>query len=317
MRESFHFLSADGKTQINAARWVPEGEPRYIVQLVHGMVEFIDRYSDFAEYLASHGILVVGHDHLGHGDSVTSKDEWGYMGDQNPSGILLEDMHALRVMTQKEHPSLPYFILGHSMGSYLLRKYLAFHGKGLAGAIVMGTGDVAPAVAGFGGGLCALIGKTRGWHHRSQTLAKLAMGGGAYKQFDSTGKEPERSWLTRDTEIVKRYYAEPRCTFTFTASGYKALMDAVAFDGKPANIAKIPADLPILLISGDRDPVGDLGEGVRRVDARMRGAGLKDVTLKLWPDCRHEVLNELNRQEVYAYILDWLEKHVADSEADQ
>ncbi len=315
MRESFHFLSADGKTQINAVRWIPDGEPRFAVQLIHGMVEFIDRYSDFAEFLAAHGILVVGHDHLGHGDSVTSKDEWGYMTDKNPSGVLLEDIHALRVLTQKAYPSLAYFMLGHSMGSYLLRKYLSFHGKDLAGAIVMGTGDVSPAIAGFGSGLCSVIGKTRGWHYRSPMLAKLAMGGGAYKNFDSTGKEPERSWLTRDTEIVHRYYTEPRCTFAFTASGYKALMEAVAFDGKPDNIAMIPHDLPLLLISGDQDPVGDLGEGVKRVDAKFRAAGLQDVTLKLWPECRHEVLNELNRGEVYAYILDWLEQRFAAAEA--
>ncbi len=310
MRETFHFTSADGRTRISAGRWAPEGEPRFILQIAHGMVEFIDRYNDFAEFLAGHGVLVVGHDHLGHGDSVTSKDEWGYMGDRNPSGILVEDMHALRVLTQKQHPGLPYFMLGHSMGSYLLRKYLALHGAGLAGAVVMGTGDVPGALAGFGAGLCSLIGKTRGWHTRSPLLAKLAMGGGAYRKFDATGKEPERSWLTRDTEIVRRYYAEPRCTFTFTASGYRGLMEAVGFAGKPANIARIPHGLPVLLISGEQDPVGDLGEGVKRVDAKMRAAGLTDVTLKLWPDCRHEVLNELNRAEVYAFILDWLESRL-------
>ena len=315
MRESFRFLSADGKTQINAVRWLPENEPRYIVQLTHGMLEFIDRYSDFAEFLASKDTLVVGHDHLGHGDSVTSKDEWGYMGDNNQSGILVEDMHALRVITQKDHPNLPYFMFGHSMGSYLLRKYLVFHGKGLAGAIIAGTGDIASPVAAFGNSLCSLIGKTRGWHYRSRLLDKITMGGGAYKLFDSTGKEPERSWITRDTEIVKRYYADPRCTFKFTASGYKALIEAVAFDGKPENIAKIPHDLPILLISGEQDPVGDLGKGVKRVDTKMREEGLKDVTLKLWPDCRHEVLNELNRSEVYDYIYEWLESHFKPTEA--
>ena len=307
MREEFSFLSADGKTRIHGVRWLPEGEPRFVLQITHGMVEFIDRYADFAAWLNEHGVAAIGHDHLGHGDSVTGPEEWGYMGEKNPSGLLLEDMHAVRLQGQKTWPGLPFFMLGHSMGSYLLRKYLAFHGQGLTGAVVMGTGDVPAALAGFGSALCGLVGKTRGWHTRSGMLAKLAMGGGAYRQFDATGREPERSWLTRDTEIVRRYYAEPRCTFRFTASGYKALMEAVACDASPAHIAKIPADLPILLVSGDRDPVGDLGEGVKRVDAKMRAAGLKDVTLKLWPDCRHEVLNELNRREVYADILAWME----------
>lgn len=309
MRESFHFLSADGKTQINGVRWLPEGEPRYIVQLNHGMQEFIDRYSDFAEFLASHGILVVGHDHLGHGDSVTSREEWGYFTKDNPSGVLVEDMHAVRVQTQKQRPDLPYFMLGHSMGSYLLRKYLALHGEGLAGAVIVGTGYVSPATAGMGKALCAFLALFRGWRYRSATVASMAMGGGAYRLFDSTGKEPERSWLTRDTAIVERYYQEPRCTFRFTLSGYKGLMEAVGYSCKPRNTALIPKDLPLLVTSGEQDPVGDLGEGVKKVDAMLRETGHTDVTLKLWPDCRHEILNELNRDEVYACILDWLDRH--------
>ncbi len=310
MRETFAFLSADGQTQIHGVRWTPEGEPRFVMQLVHGMVEFIDRYGSFAEFLASHGILVVGHDHLGHGDSVISKDKWGFMTADNPSGVLVEDMHAVRTLTQKRYPDLPYFILGHSMGSYLLRKYLALHGEGLAGAVIMGTGFVAPGMAGFGKSLCGALANLRGWEHRSGMIAGLAMGGGAYKQFDSTGKEPERSWLTHDTAIVDKYYKEPRCNFRFTLSGYKGLFEAVAFSCDPKNVALIPKDLPLLLTSGDQDPVGDMGEGVRKVDALLRKAGVKDVTLKLWPGDRHEILNELDREAVYADILQWLEAHL-------
>ena len=310
MREEFSFVSADGKTKIHGVRWRPEGEPRYIVQLTHGMVEFIDRYAGFAEYLNGKGVLAVGHDHLGHGDSVTTKDDWGFFAKDNPSGVLVEDMHAVRVMTQRQYPDLPYFMLGHSMGSYLLRKYLAFHGEGLAGAVIMGTGFVPPATASMGLALCKTIALFRGWHYRSASVSKLVTGGGSYKQFDATGTQPERSWLTRDTAVVNWYYKEPRCTFLFTLNGYRGLLEAVQFDGKPENAEKLPKDLPLLLISGGQDPVGDLGEGVKKAEAFYRAAGVRDVTLKLYPEDRHEVLNELNRDEVYADLYDWFEAHL-------
>lgn len=310
MREEFSFVSADGRTKIHGVRWRPEGQPRCAVQLVHGMMEHIDRYAGFAEFLNGHGVLVVGHDHLGHGDSVTSPDEMGYFDRDNPCGVLLEDMHAVRLLVQKQNPGLPYFMLGHSMGSYLLRKYLVLHGEGLAGAGILGTGYVPPAVAGVGLGVCRAVALFRGWHHRSSLLVKLTMGGGAYKHFDSTGKEPARSWLTRDVAVVERYARDPRCGVPFTLNGYRGLLQAVRFSCRPANIEKLPADLPLLVISGEQDPVGDLGTGVRKVDAMIRAAGVRDVTLKLYPEDRHEVLNELNRDEVYADIYDWLEAHL-------
>ena len=307
MKETFTFRSADGKTMIHAARWVPQGEPRWILQLTHGMVEYIDRYDPFATWLSSLGVLCVGHDHLGHGASVTDQKEWGYFDHDHPSGVLVEDMHALRLQTQRDHPDLPYFMLGHSMGSYLLRKYLALHGEGLAGALIVGTGDVAPAAAAFGSGLCRFISLFRGDHYRSRAVAGLAMGGGAYAKFDATGREPQRSWLTRDTAIVEKYYRDPRCTFLFTLNGYRGLFEAVNFAGKKENAARIPADLPLLLTSGQEDPVGDLGAGVRRVEALYRAAGIRDLSMKLYPGARHEILNETNRQEVWQDMYDWME----------
>ncbi len=307
MREEFSFVSADGKTKIHGVRWIPEGAPRCAVQLVHGMEEHIGRYAGFAEYLNEQGILAVGHDHLGHGGSVTDPDALGYFDKDNPSGVLVEDMHAVRLMTRKRHPDLPYFMMGHSMGSYLLRKYLALHGEGLAGAVIMGTGYAPPAAAGFGLAVCRTIALTRGWHHHSPALEKITMGTGAYKRFDSTGKDPENSWFTRDTAIVEAYYRDPRCGFRFTLNGYRGLLQAVRYSCRRDNVAKLPKDVPLLLISGEQDPVGDLGAGVRKVDAMIREAGVRDVTLILYPDDRHEVLNELNRDEVYRDIRDWLE----------
>ena len=308
MREEFSFPSADGKTTIHAIRWLPEGKPRYILQMCHGMVEFIDRYDAFGTWLAERGVLAVGHDHLGHGDSVTSREEWGYFAEPHPSDTLVADMHSLRTLVQREYPGLPYFMLGHSMGSYLLRKYLALHGEGLAGALIVGTGFVPPAAADFGRALCGALARFRGWHYRSERVAALAMGGGAYAKFNSDGTRPEQSWLTRDTDIVKRYFADPRCTFRFTLNGYKGLFEAVSFSGKRAGAERIPKSLPLLLASGEDDPVGDLGAGVRKAEAMYRAAGIRDVTLKLYPGARHEILNEINRQEVFADFFGWMEE---------
>ena len=307
MRTEFTFCSADGKTEIHAVRWEPEGKPTGILQITHGMAEHIERYADFAEYVAGKGMLCVGMDLLGHGKSIVREEQLGFFAQPNPSGVLLEDMHALRTRVQRENPDLPYFMLGHSMGSYLLRKYLAFHGEGLAGALIISTGNVPAAAARMGIQLCKTVAAFRGWNYRSAAIENLALGGGAYKLFDQTGKEPEKSWLTRDVAIVRRYYADPCCGFRFTVNGFRGLFEAIVFDGSADSTEKLPHDLPLIIASGDQDPVGDLGKGPRAVAERYREAGQRDVTLKLYPDARHEILNELNRAEVWADLFSWME----------
>ena len=300
----FTFPSADGRTQIHAESWTPaSGEYKGILQIVHGMVEYIGRYADFAQYMASEGWKVVGHDHLGHGESVVSYDEWGYFGEE-PSKLLVEDMHTLRTMTQEE--GKPYYILGHSMGSYLLRKYLIGHGQGLSGAIVMGTGFVPAATTKLGITLAHLEARLHGWHHRSNGLQALSYSK-PYREYDLSGRDSSRSWLTRDRAIVESYNGDAKCTFLFTDNGYLGLFEAVRDSCSAEGIGAIPKDLPVLLISGDRDPVGDMGEGVRKVYALYQKAGIRDVTLKLYEGARHEVLNEINRAVVYSDIRAWME----------
>lgn len=157
--EKFTFLSADGKTTIHAVKWIPEdGKYEAILQITHGMIEFVERYRPFAEFLTENGFMVVGHDHLGHGDSVASKDDWGYFA-ENPSDTVIADMHALRTMIQKENPGVPYFMMGHSMGSYMLRKYLTIHNDDLRGAIIMGTGCVPDNTTKLGINVCKFLDK--------------------------------------------------------------------------------------------------------------------------------------------------------------
>lgn len=304
--EQVSFLSKDGKTTIHGVKWIPEnGQYHAVLQVTHGMVEFIERYRAFAEYMNEQGFLVVGHDHLGHGASVTSEEEWGYFADENPSDIVVEDMHQLRTIVQGEEPGLPYFMLGHSMGSYMLRKYLCLYGEGVSGAVIMGTGSIPDATTKMGLTLCRVIARFRGWHYRSKLMQSLTYSK-PYKKYDLYGKDYANSWLSKNVENVQQYYAEPRCTFLFTVNGYRGLLEAVLFDNQMENIKKVPKNLPLLFVSGEDDPVGDLGVGVKKVYAMHKEAGMTDITYKLYQDDRHEILNETDREQVFADIASWL-----------
>lgn len=303
---NFTFLSNDGKTAVHAVKWTPDtGDYKAILQITHGMVEFIERYIPFAEFLTSKGYMVVGHDHIGHGQSVASKEDWGYFCEGNPSDILVQDMHKLRSLIQEDYPNLPYFMLGHSMGSFMLRKYLAVHNDRLRGAIIMGTGFIPENMTSLALKLTAVIAKLRGSRHRSKLIQSLAFGAD-YKGFDMTGEKPEDSWLTKDVAIVEAYYKEPRCTYMFTVNGYKGLFEAVNFSCNPENAAKIPKKLPLFIVSGEQDPVGGLGKGVKDVYDMYKAAGMFDLTYKLYKNDRHEILNETDKQMVFEDLLAWM-----------
>lgn len=304
--EVFQFLSKDGKTMIHAVKWIPEdGSYRAVLQITHGMIEYIERYRDFADYMTKQGFLVVGHDHLGHGASIRSEEDWGFFCEKNPSDTLIEDMHQLRTQTQSQNPGLPYFMMGHSMGSYMLRKYLCIHPDGVSGAVIMGTGCMPDATMKLGMFLCKVIAAFRGWNYRSKFVQSLSFDK-PYKKFDLTGEKPENSWLTKDVEIVKKYYADPRCTYRFTVNGYYGLMEAVYFDNQTENISRMPKTLPVFLVSGADDPVGNCSVGVKMVYDKFKSVGIQDLTYKLYETDRHEILNETDRETVYKDICAWL-----------
>ena len=303
---NFTYLSADGKTNIHAVKWTPDdGGYRAVLQITHGMVEYIERYIPFAEFLTQKGYMVVGHDHIGHGASISDKEDWGYFYENAPSDILVSDMHTLRTMIQQENPGVPYFMLGHSMGSFMLRKYLAFHNENLRGAIIMGTGFIPEGTTKLALWLTDVVGRLKGTRHRSPLLAKLLYGP-SYKNFDTTGAEPEKSWLTKDAEIVKKYYKDPCCTFRFTVNGYRGLFESVNFSCNLDNVKEIPAKLPIFIVSGKEDPVGDLGKGVMKVYDMFEEAGSLDVTYQLYENDRHEILNETDKEIVFSDLLAWM-----------
>ncbi|MDD6057946.1 MAG: alpha/beta fold hydrolase [Clostridiales bacterium] len=308
--EQMSFLSKDGKTRIHAVRWTPEGGTyKAVLQLMHGMTEYIGRYRTFAEYMNSQGYLVVGHDHLGHGESITSESEWGYFSDKNPSDTVIADIHQLRMMVQKENPSLPYFMLGHSMGSYMLRKYLCIYAEGVSGAVIVGTGCVPEAVTKTGLAFVKFMAVFRGWHYRSRLMRSLSYSK-PYHKYDLKRKDCENSWLSKNVENVREYYNDPRCTFIFTLNGYQGLLEAVLYSNRIENIRKMPKELPLFFVSGAEDPVGDLGEGVKKAYAMYQAAGLDDITYKLYENDRHEILNETDREQVFADIAAWLNVRV-------
>lgn len=314
IREDFQFLSKDAKTKIHGVRWLPDdGVVHGVVQLVHGMQEYIGRYEELAEFLTGHGFLAVGHDHLGHGQSVRDQRYMGYFCKSSPSDVLVEDIYQVTAITKSAYQGLPYFIFGHSMGSYLLRKYLTMYSRDIDGAIICGTGSVPDGACRLGMALCAFIALFRGWHYRS-SLVKKAVFGKSYAGFCMDGSVPEKSWLCTDAERVKKYYSDPLCTFDFTVNGFYGLFSTVSYDNQEKYVRQIRPELPIFIISGSEDPVGDAGIGVKRVYRQYKKAGLKNVTMKLYEGDRHELVNEPDRTTVYADIWGWISKEGKNEE---
>ena len=294
-RQEFYFRSLDGVHDVHAIRWVPAGEPRAVLQIVHGMCEHIARYDEFARYLAERGVLVAGHSHLGHGLTAKTEEELGWFGEPDGNMLLIGDIHQLREQTQI--PGVPYFILGHSMGSFLLRQYLGLHGAGLAGAIIMGTGDIPGAVLKAGQLTCRSIAAVKGWHHRSAFVSGFVTEG--YK------RKYGLTWLSKNEESNRSYEADPFCGFRFTLNGYCNFFLGVDRANRQEAAGEIPKACPLLFIAGAEDPVGGSGKGVRAVYSRYRRQGAR-ARIRLYPGGRHEILNELDREQVYADIYNWI-----------
>ncbi len=298
--------SAPGR-MLHAFRCVPEGEVRAIVQLSHGMVEFIDRYKPLAEYLAARGILVTGNDHLGHGGSIRTRADYGYFAEPDGNRAVLDDLHAMTVLTKQLYPGVPYFLLGHSMGSFYARQYLCEWGSELDGAIILGTGFQPKALVAFARTVCRVLAVFFGWQHRSRLVAELSFLG--YNK--GLEGRTTHDWLNRDPAEVDKYLAEERCTFTFTLNAYYSMFSGILRLHDPAFLARMPKDLPLLFLSGDADPVGEQGKGVRRAIQSLKDAGVQNIESIFYPGARHELLVETNKLEVFGDIAAWLDKQLA------
>ena len=295
------FSSVSGQ-KLEKAFWPGEGKPRGVVQLVHGMAEHIRRYEATAERLNQAGYIVVGHTHAGHGPHA---ETLGYFG-KGGWDTLIDDVHALRTATQKEYPDLPYFLLGHSMGSFVVRGYCLKYEKGLTGVILSGTGHFAKPILTAGTALAnlqCLFGMAK---KPSHLLLEISSADNL-KSYDDvrTGFD----WLSRDREAVKKYIDDPLCGFTFTASAYRDMFGGLK-RLYPEKLGAMEKDIPVYLLSGDLDPVGANGAGVKKVAQEIRDAGVKDVEVSLYSEGRHEMFNELNKEDVWDDLIAWIEKRV-------
>ncbi len=302
-KEHVYLPSGDEKTMLHGILWEPDGgEVKAVLQLVHGMAEHIDRYHEFAVYLTKQGFAVIGHDHLGHGQSLSDKKDLGFFAKKEGYRIVVEDIYRVTCFGKERFAGKPWFILGHSMGSFMVRRYLTYHSDELAGAIVMGTGQIPGALANAGRMMAGLIKKVKGDHHRSSLL--LAMSTGGYNKVF----EPARTsadWLSRNEENCDRYVADELCGFTFTASAYRDFFTVLSELAAKKDYDELRRDLPILLNAGEKDPVGG-AKAVPKVCDQYRSMGMNDVTLQLYPEDRHEILNEVDREVVYRDLLNWM-----------
>ena len=295
-RQEFYLPSTDGIHQLHGIRWVPQGEPRAVLQIVHGMCEHIGRYDEFARNLAERGVLVVGHSHLGHGLTAQTEEELGWFGEPDGNDYLIGDIH--RVQEESQCPGIPYFILGHSMGSFLTRQYLGVHGDGLSGAVIMGTADIPVPVLKMGQLVCRAIAAFKGWHHRSALVSAMVTDG--YKRKYGLG------WLSNNAQSNQSYEEDPRCGFRFTLNGFYNLFLGLERASRTEAAGQLPKDYPLLFTAGSEDPVGSNGKGVRAVYSRYRKQGAR-ARIRLYPGDRHEILNELDREQVYEDIYNWLD----------
>lgn len=310
-REDLTFASADGSSTIHATVWAPAdpalaAAPRAVVQIVHGMAEHVLRYDAFARYLACRGFVVAGDDHIGHGRSAAAERR-GVLPAEGGADALVADEHTLRgLIASRVAPGTPYVLFGHSMGSYLARVYLGRHGRGLAGAVICGTGFVPVATSRAGHALARLLCALRGEDYRSKLVDRMGVGAYAAQVEGATGVE----WISHSKENVDAYLADPLCGFMFSVGGYATLTALTAEACSRACAARMPHDLPLLYIAGAGDPVGDMGRGVRKAALLAQNAGQTNVTLRLYEGMRHEILNEDDRGRVMADVLAWMEKNV-------
>ncbi len=310
-REDFYFDSRDNQSRIHAVRWTPESENVVgILQIVHGMAEYAARYEELAAYLTDRGFAVTGEDHLGHGKSVGEKGIRGYFCEQDAATVVVRDTHRLKKMTQELYPGVPYFILGHSMGSFIVRNYICRYGTGIDGALILGTGMQPGPVLAFAKGLAALTGLLRGQKHVSPLINKCAFG--AYNKRISDPATPF-DWLSKDRDKVQAYMEDPDCGFIFTVNGFKTCFTLISRSQNRKNLENVPKKLPLFMASGQEDPVGGYGQGVKWVYDFLKGAGIEEITLKIYPEDRHELTNETDRQKIMADIADWLTNHLVIS----
>lgn len=303
-KEEFTIDSRDGKTKLHAVKWVPETEPVCVLQIIHGMNDYIMRYDELATYMAQRGILVVGDDHLGHGLSVPEGGQYGYFCENDAATVLVRDEHRLKKTVQQEYPTLPYLIFGHSMGSFILRNYLIRYGTGIQGAILCGTGTPSKQQVICGKIVTTILKWIHGDHYVSKFVDEMSS-----KAYKSGVENPQTDcdWICTDSEVTKELSQDPMAGgFVFSVNAYHALFDLAYRMQNEKDMLKIPKKLPVLIVSGSEDAVGSFGKAPQKLYDDMINLDMTKVTCKLYNGYRHEIFNEPIKETVFLDLYNWI-----------
>lgn len=302
MRENFKFKDSDG-VELNVYKWTPEGEIIGIVQISHGMTENVLRYDEFAKYLNSKGFIVYGHDHRGHGLTAKTKEDLGYIADNEGFDWLVKDLYELIMKVKDDNKGLPIYLFGHSMGSFVSQRFIELHGNEIDGVILSGSNGEPTKLAPLGILLSNIEIKLFGRKHTSKMMDRLSFGD--FNKKFRPNKTPY-DWLCSVDSEVDKYIANEYCGFACSASFYYDLLRGLKAIHKDENFNSIPKDLSIYILAGDMDPVGFFGKGIVNLYNKLKSTGIKDVNYKLYKDKRHEILNEDNKVEVMNDVSNWL-----------
>ncbi|WP_112181809.1 MULTISPECIES: alpha/beta hydrolase [Paraliobacillus] len=298
-----NWITTNDNYSIYYQQWEnPSIEPKAIMQIAHGMAEHIDRYDEFANFLVERGILVYGNDHRGHGQTG-KKYGTGYFDQANGFDKATNDLLTLTEMIKMRHPTLPIFLFGHSMGSFLVRNYLLKESNQLAGVILSGTGSEPKLITKIGKMIAKSQITSHGWNEPSNFLNKVVFG--KYARYFKQ-RETAFDWLSRDQRNVKAYLDDPDTGFIPSASFFYDLFNGIEVIQDQKKIATIAKDLPFFFISGTNDPVGKFTKGVNKTIKQYQSKGINKIDFKFYQDARHELLHEINRQEVMEDIHKWL-----------
>ena len=306
-KREFYFPSRDGKTRIHAVEWSPDESPKAILQIAHGVTEYILRYEEFAEYLTNKGILVVGNDHIGHGSSIAENAKPMYFGPEGSFKYAVDDVNTLYKTIKEKYENIPYIILGFSLGSFIVRRFLIDYPDTVDGAILVGTGQIAPIKIKIAKFIAKSEAKKHGEDNPTPMIKSLS--------FDNYNKlfKPNRTdydWLCLSKTSLDKYIKDEKRGKELSAGLFREMLSGMEYTGNLENIKKMNKDIPIIFLSGEMDPVGEKGKSVKKAYSDFKKVGIEDVDMKLYKDLRHDILHEDNCVEIYNDIYNFIEEKV-------